>query len=87
MKTTKVKRRNHKQRIKLMLLAGKVLTKRGLDRMLDCTNSAEAVRQLRKEMTIITVWKVSKNGIRYGEYKYIPPKRVNRITSQQYSRV
>lgn len=75
---------NHRQRVKLMLLAGKTLTKRGLDRLLDCTNSAEIIRQLRKEMDILTIWKVSKNGIRYGEYKYIAPKKVDRIKTRAY---
>lgn len=83
--TTKQKRPEHKKRIKMMLLAGKVLTKRGLDRMLDCTNSAECINQLRKEgMEISTTWKKSKNGIRYGEYRYIPAKKVDRIKSREY---
>jgi hypothetical protein len=46
MKTTTIYQ-NHKQRVKLMFLAGKVLTKRGLDRYLDVTNSAEIINQLR----------------------------------------
>ena len=83
MKTTRQKS-NHRQRVKLMLLAGKTLTKRGLDRLLDCTNSAEIIRQLRKEMEILTIWKVSKNGIRYGEYRYVPPKKIDRIATRQY---
>lgn len=83
--TTKLKRPEHKKRIKMMLLAGKVLTKRGLDRMLDCTNSAECINQLRKEgMEISTTMKKSKNGIRYGEYKYVAPEKVDRIKTRAY---
>lgn len=82
MKTT-TKKTNYKQSIKLMLLAGRVLTKRGMDRRFDVTNSAELINQLRKEgMCIITTWKKSENGQRYGEYRYIPdPKPENRITN------
>lgn len=74
----------NKERVRLMLLSGKRLTKFFLDRYLQVTNSAELVRQLRKEMTIITVWKVSKNGKRYGEYVYSPPPKICRIKTRAY---
>lgn len=68
-----------------MFLAGRVLTKRWMDRTFDITNSAELVNQLRKEgMCITTVWKKSDNGRRYGEYHYIPdPKPESRIKRDQ----
>jgi hypothetical protein len=74
------------QRVKLMLLSGKRLTKRFLDRVLDVTNSAEIIRRLRddEKMNIETVWKKSSKGKRYGEYVYKPDKKVNRITSRSY---
>lgn len=73
-----------KERVRRMLMAGKILTKRFLDRYLDVTNSAEIINQLRKEMTIITVWKVSTKGVRYGEYVYRRPEKVSRIKTRQY---
>lgn len=73
-----------KERVRRMLLAGKRLTKRFLDRYLDVTNSAEILRQLRKDMDIITVWKVSEKGVRYGEYVYNRPKKISRIATRQY---
>jgi hypothetical protein len=73
------------QRLKLMLLAGQVLTKRYLDRLFDVTNSAEMVNRLRKAgMNIITVMKRSKSGKIYGEYRYVPPSKQSRITNKSY---
>jgi hypothetical protein len=60
-----------KQRVKNMLLSGQKLTKKYLDQTLDVTNSAEIIRQLRKEMPIETEWRVSENGIRYGIYQHV----------------
>jgi hypothetical protein len=68
-----------------MLFAGRKLTKRGLDRRLDVTNSAEIINQLRKEgMNILTTWKKSSNGIRYGEYSYEATPTESRIENQTY---
>ena len=84
MKTTTIYQ-NHKQRVKLMFLAGKVLTKRGLDRYLDVTNSAEIINQLRLDgMCIVTIWKKSEKGRRYGEYHFIPDPKIDRIKTRQY---
>lgn len=74
----------NKERVRLMLLSGKRLTKFFLDRYLQITNSGEIVRQLRKDMHIETVWKVSENGKRYGEYVYSPPPKIDRIKTRQY---
>lgn len=79
-----MKKGEKKQRIKLMLLAGQKLTKKYLDQTLDVTNSAEIIRQLRREMTIDTEWKVSEAGTRYGVYSYVPPPKVDRIKTRAY---
>ena len=76
------------KKVRMMLIAGKKLTKRGLDRLLDVTNSSEIIRRLRKSgMSIKTTRKTSREGKTYGEYSYVPPKKVNRITAGTYSRV
>jgi hypothetical protein len=71
----------------MMLLNGKKLTKRGLDRLLDVTNSSEIINRLRKSgLEITTTWKTSREGKRYGEYSYSSAEKVNRITSGTYPR-
>ena len=84
METTTRIRGEKKKRVKLMLLAGQKLSKKYLDQTLDVTNSAEIVRQLRKEMEIITEWRVSENGIRYGIYHHPKQPKVSRIATREY---
>jgi predicted transcriptional regulator len=80
--------RDTTQRAKLMLLARKELTVAEMDKMFSTNNSAEIINRLRKQgMSIDTRWETNeKTGKRYGVYFYVPPKKVNRITSRQYAR-
>jgi predicted transcriptional regulator len=80
--------RDTTQRAKLMLLARKELTVAEMDKMFSTNNSAEIINRLRKQgMSIDTRWEANeKTGKRYGVYFYVPPKKVNRITSRQYAR-
>ena len=59
-----------KEIVKKLLLQGKRLKVRQLDRMLDTNNSCEIIRTLRKEMPIRTDWVTSKNGVRHGVYSH-----------------
>jgi len=80
-----MKKPSKKQRLKLMLLSGKKLTQKWLNQTLDLTNSPELIRQLREEgMPIITEWRLSETGTRFGVYSYVPPKKVDRIKTRQY---
>jgi len=76
------------QRAKLILLARQELTVAQMDKMFRTNNSAEIINRLRKQgMKIETRWETNKaTGKRYGVYFYVPPKKVNRITSGQYAR-
>lgn len=71
MKTPRIKAKPSKKEIvKKLLLQGKKLTVRQLDRICETNNSPEKIRQLRKEMPIRMDWKTSKNGNRYGVYSH-----------------
>lgn len=59
-----------KEIVKKLLLSGKKLKVRQLDRMLDTNNSCEVIRRLRKEIPIVTQWVTSKNGVRHGVYSH-----------------
>lgn len=80
---------NTTQLVKIALLSGRKLTVREMDKEFSTNNSAEIIRRLRAEgMVIDTTWKLNeKTGKRYGEYSTPKAKKVNRITSQTYSRV
>lgn len=80
--------RDTTQRAKIMLLARKELTVAQMDKMFNTNNSAEIINRLRKSgMNIDLRWETNKKtGVRYGVYFYVPPKKVNRITSGQYAR-
>jgi hypothetical protein len=80
---------NSTQRAKLMLLARQELTVAQMDKMFHTNNSAEIINRIRKQgLKIDLRWETNKKtGQRYGVYFYVPPKKVNRITSGQYSRV
>jgi hypothetical protein len=81
-------RESKKQRIKLMLLAGKKPLRAELDTKLFVTNSPELIAQLRREGMDIKMQRVPKKTEPgwQGRYSYVPPKKVNRITSRQYAR-
>lgn len=81
-------RESKKQRIKLMLLSGKKPLRAELDKKLFVTNSPELIAQLRKEGMDIKMQRVPKKTEPgwQGRYSYVPPKKVNRITSGQYAR-
>lgn len=82
------KRESKKQRIKLMLLSGKKPLRAELDKKLFVTNSPELIAQLRREGMDIKMQRVPKKTEPgwQGRYYYVPPKKVNRITSGQYAR-
>lgn len=79
---------NSTTRAKLMLMSRKELTVAQMDKMFNTNNSAEIVNRLRKSgMDIDMRWERNKKTKkRYGVYFYVPPKKVNRITSGQYAR-
>lgn len=80
--------RDTTQRAKLILLSRQELTAAQMDKMFKTNNSSEIINRLRKQgMKIETRWETNeKTGKRYGVYFYVPPKKVNRITSGQYAR-
>lgn len=80
----KTDRFEKKQRVKLMLLAGRKLTVKYLDSVLGVNNSPEIIRKLRAEMTIVTEWVTPREGGRFGRYFYVPPKKESRISNQTY---
>jgi predicted DNA-binding ArsR family transcriptional regulator len=78
------KRKLRARRVKNLLLTGKKYTVRELNDLLYCNNVAETVRQLRKEMEIVTEWRVSSEGTRYGVYYHPKQVKESRIETQQY---
>jgi hypothetical protein len=78
------KRKLRARRVKHLLLTGKKFTVRELNDLLFCNNVAETVRQLRKEMEIVTEWRVSSEGTRYGVYYHPKGKPESRIKNRQY---
>lgn len=84
--TAKKKIDDKLQRLKLMLLDGKFLTVRYMDRVFKVNNSPDLILRLRKEMKVSMKWAVNEEGVRYGIYFYERPKKVNRITAGTYSR-
>jgi predicted DNA-binding ArsR family transcriptional regulator len=78
------KRKLRARRVKILLLTGKKFTVRELNDLLFCNNVAETVRQLRKEMEIVTEWRTSENGTRYGVYYHPKQVKESRIETQQY---
>lgn len=81
-------RESKKQRIKLLLMSGKKPLRAELDKKFFVTNSPELIAQLRREGMNIKMDKVPKKTEPgwQGRYYYVPPKKVNRITSGQYAR-
>lgn len=82
--TTEDKRKLRARRVKMLLLTGKKYTVRELNDLLFCNNVAETVRQLRKEMEIVTEWRVSSEGTRYGVYYHPKPEKVSKIETRAY---
>jgi predicted DNA-binding ArsR family transcriptional regulator len=78
------KRKLRAMRVKHLLLTGKKYTVRELNDLLYCNNVAETIRQLRKEMEIVTEWRTSENGTRYGVYYHPKEVKQSRITNQSY---
>lgn len=59
-----------KEIVKKLLLSGRRLKVKQLDKMLDTNNSPEIISQLRKEMPIRTDWVHPKGGTRHGIYSH-----------------
>lgn len=80
----KDKRNIKTQRVKNLLLQGKELSVSYLDKTLNVNNSPEIIRRLRSEMDILTIWKKSKSGTRYGVYRMVSKPKVDRIKERIY---
>jgi hypothetical protein len=80
------KRKLRARRVKNLLATGKKYSVRELNDILYCNNVAETIRQIRGrgDFEILTEWRTSEKGTRYGVYYHPKQVKESRITNQSY---